>query len=197
MIDEGVGRCFRPRSARSRRTPRFVFTSDHGDMFGDHGMMLKGGMHYEGCMRVPLLIARPRTARACDVDGGLGRHRPHAARTRRRARVPRHAGHEPRAAARRQSRPACATTSWSRRTSSSTSRRRSPPADADPDHRGRSVDPLFGQRAGRVFRPAERSPELENQYDRGVPGLQHELTDRLARRLMETDDRAPKPQTLA
>jgi arylsulfatase A-like enzyme len=36
-----------------------VFTADHGDMFGDHGMMLKGGMHYEGCTRVPLLVATP------------------------------------------------------------------------------------------------------------------------------------------
>ena len=37
-----------------------VFTSDHGDMFGDHGAMLKHAMHYEGCIRVPLLIAAPR-----------------------------------------------------------------------------------------------------------------------------------------
>lgn len=36
-----------------------VFTSDHGDMFGDHGILLKHAMHYAGCIRVPLLIARP------------------------------------------------------------------------------------------------------------------------------------------
>jgi arylsulfatase A-like enzyme len=36
-----------------------VFTSDHGDMFGDHGLMLKATMHYQGCLRVPLVIARP------------------------------------------------------------------------------------------------------------------------------------------
>lgn len=36
-----------------------VFTSDHGDMFGDHGVMLKGAMHYEGCTRVPMLIHTP------------------------------------------------------------------------------------------------------------------------------------------
>lgn len=39
-----------------------VFTSDHGDMFGDHGMMLKGAMHYEGCTRVPLLMHVPGLA---------------------------------------------------------------------------------------------------------------------------------------
>jgi arylsulfatase A-like enzyme len=36
-----------------------VFTSDHGDMFGDHGVILKGAMHYEGCTRVPLLVHTP------------------------------------------------------------------------------------------------------------------------------------------
>lgn len=36
-----------------------VFTSDHGDVFGDHGLMLKGMMHWEGCTRVPLVIAGP------------------------------------------------------------------------------------------------------------------------------------------
>ena len=36
-----------------------VFTSDHGDMFGDHSMMLKGAMHYDGCTRVPFCVAGP------------------------------------------------------------------------------------------------------------------------------------------
>ena len=36
-----------------------IFTSDHGDAFGDHGLMLKGGMHYQGLIRVPLAIAGP------------------------------------------------------------------------------------------------------------------------------------------
>ncbi|MEZ5342506.1 MAG: sulfatase-like hydrolase/transferase [Acidimicrobiales bacterium] len=34
-----------------------VFTADHGDMFGDHGLMLKHHVHYEGVTRVPLVIA--------------------------------------------------------------------------------------------------------------------------------------------
>ncbi|MDZ7685707.1 MAG: sulfatase-like hydrolase/transferase [Gammaproteobacteria bacterium] len=36
-----------------------VFTSDHGDMFGDHHIILKGTMHYAGCVRVPLVINHP------------------------------------------------------------------------------------------------------------------------------------------
>jgi len=67
MIDEGIGRVLATleRLDLARRTV-VVFTSDHGDMFGDHGLLLKAGMHYEGCIRVPLLIAAPgRHAAVC------------------------------------------------------------------------------------------------------------------------------------
>ena len=31
-----------------------VFTADHGDMMGDHGLIMKGVMHFQGCLRVPV-----------------------------------------------------------------------------------------------------------------------------------------------
>ena len=36
-----------------------VYASDHGDWLGDHGLVLKGPMHYEGLLRVPLIIRGP------------------------------------------------------------------------------------------------------------------------------------------
>lgn len=36
-----------------------VFCSDHGDWLGDHGLVLKGPMFYEGLLRVPLLLRGP------------------------------------------------------------------------------------------------------------------------------------------
>ncbi len=39
-----------------------IFTSDHGEMFGDHHIMLKGTMHYQGCIKVPLVINNPGSA---------------------------------------------------------------------------------------------------------------------------------------
>ncbi len=36
-----------------------VFTTDHGDMMGDHGLMLKVAMHYQGVIRTPLTIKAP------------------------------------------------------------------------------------------------------------------------------------------
>jgi arylsulfatase A-like enzyme len=38
-----------------------VFTTDHGDLLGDHQLMLKGPIHYHGLIRVPFIWA--------DVDG--------------------------------------------------------------------------------------------------------------------------------
>ncbi len=37
-----------------------VFTSDHGDFMGDHGLLLKGPLHYQGIVRVPFIWADPR-----------------------------------------------------------------------------------------------------------------------------------------
>jgi arylsulfatase A-like enzyme len=33
-----------------------VFSTDHGDMMGDHGFMAKGHPHYDGCIRSPLIV---------------------------------------------------------------------------------------------------------------------------------------------
>ena len=65
MIDQGVGRVLAAleRSDAAKDTI-VIFTSDHGDMFGDHGLMLKGWMHYQGVLRVPLVVARPGQAAA-------------------------------------------------------------------------------------------------------------------------------------
>jgi len=65
MMDDGIGQVL---GALERlglaNTTVVLFTSDHGDMFGDHGLMLKATMHYQGCLRVPLVIARPGAAAA-------------------------------------------------------------------------------------------------------------------------------------
>ncbi|MCB1121530.1 MAG: sulfatase-like hydrolase/transferase, partial [Verrucomicrobiae bacterium] len=36
-----------------------IFTSDHGEMLGDHGLMFKGCRFYEGLVRVPLIFSGP------------------------------------------------------------------------------------------------------------------------------------------
>lgn len=36
-----------------------LFTADHGDAFGDHGLMLKHFVHYQGILTVPLVLSVP------------------------------------------------------------------------------------------------------------------------------------------
>jgi arylsulfatase A-like enzyme len=45
-----------------------IFTSDHGELLGDHGLMLKGPMHYEGLLRVGLLVRGPGVAPDQKID---------------------------------------------------------------------------------------------------------------------------------
>ncbi|MEZ5903565.1 MAG: sulfatase-like hydrolase/transferase [Geminicoccaceae bacterium] len=45
-----------------------IFTSDHGDWLGDHGLLLKGPMHYDGLIRVGMLIAGPGIPQGAVVD---------------------------------------------------------------------------------------------------------------------------------
>ena len=63
MIDHGVGQMLAALDRLDIADDTIVvFTSDHGDMMGDHGLMLKGYMHYRGTLQPPLIIADPRKA---------------------------------------------------------------------------------------------------------------------------------------
>ncbi len=60
MIDDGIGRIMARLDALGVRDNTIVvFTSDHGDMMGDHSLFLKGFMHYRGTLQVPLIIDAP------------------------------------------------------------------------------------------------------------------------------------------
>lgn len=77
MIDDGIGRILAAVDALGQTDDTIVvFTADHGEMMGDHGLMLKGFMHYRGTLQVPLVIADPTHAAgrtdslACSLDLG-------------------------------------------------------------------------------------------------------------------------------
>ncbi|MDH3684061.1 MAG: sulfatase-like hydrolase/transferase, partial [Acidimicrobiia bacterium] len=60
MIDDGIGKILAAVEATGGADNTIVvFTSDHGDMMGDHGLMMKGFMPYRGTQQVPLVIATP------------------------------------------------------------------------------------------------------------------------------------------
>ena len=51
-----------------------MFTSDHGDMCGSHGLRSKGPFVYDEIMRVPLYVKVPGTTTAGTVTSALGSH---------------------------------------------------------------------------------------------------------------------------
>jgi len=60
LIDDQVSRMVEALERTGQRDNTIViFTSDHGEMLGDHGLRLKGCRFYEGAVRVPLIISWP------------------------------------------------------------------------------------------------------------------------------------------
>lgn len=60
LIDHQVGRIMAALDdAGLAENTIVIYISDHGDWLGDHGLILKGPMHYEGLLRVPLIARGP------------------------------------------------------------------------------------------------------------------------------------------
>jgi arylsulfatase A-like enzyme len=63
MIDDTVGRVLaRLHALNLDRDTVVIFTSDHGDFMGDHGLLLKSALHYQSLVRVPFVWADPESA---------------------------------------------------------------------------------------------------------------------------------------
>ena len=60
LIDHNVGRMIDALEETGQRDNTvIIFMSDHGEMLGDHGLLLKGNRFYEGLVRVPLIWSWP------------------------------------------------------------------------------------------------------------------------------------------
>ena len=60
LIDLEVGRvlaCLEEKGIADKTM--VIFTSDHGDMLGDHSLLVKGAFFYDPCVKVPLIIRWP------------------------------------------------------------------------------------------------------------------------------------------
>ena len=59
-LDEQLGRIKKSLNVNGRIDNTYIiFTADHGELLGDHGFWQKQGRHYDGGIRVPLIIAGP------------------------------------------------------------------------------------------------------------------------------------------
>jgi len=60
MIDDAIGRIMKSLDALGLDSATVViFNTDHGDFMGDHQLLLKGALHYQGLVRVPFIWSDP------------------------------------------------------------------------------------------------------------------------------------------
>lgn len=60
FVDAEIGRLLgRIRALGLEEKTLVVFTTDHGDMIGDHGLLMKGPWHFDKTIRCPLLLRGP------------------------------------------------------------------------------------------------------------------------------------------
>ncbi len=60
QVDDQLARILATLEATGQRENTVIlFTSDHGESLGDHGLMYKGCRFYEGLVRVPLIFSSP------------------------------------------------------------------------------------------------------------------------------------------
>jgi arylsulfatase len=72
LVDDQVGRILAALERLGQRENTIVvFTADHGELLGEHGLLLKGPFHYEGLVRVPLIWSWPAGLGGGRATGGL------------------------------------------------------------------------------------------------------------------------------
>jgi arylsulfatase A-like enzyme len=65
LIDDQLARIIqRLDETGQRENTIIIFTSDHGESLGDHGLLLKGCRFYDGLVRVPLIFNCPGSIKA-------------------------------------------------------------------------------------------------------------------------------------
>jgi len=60
QLDHAIGRIVEAIDARGLADNTLIMvTTDHGELLGDHQMVFKGPLHYEGLLRLPLIVRGP------------------------------------------------------------------------------------------------------------------------------------------
>lgn len=73
LIDDSIGRILAKLEQHGLDEDTvIIFTSDHGDWMGDHGLMQKALLHYQGLIRVPFIWADPADPKQGTVSSELG-----------------------------------------------------------------------------------------------------------------------------
>lgn len=73
QLDHNIGRILGELAALGLEDDTLVvFTTDHGELLGDHSMLLKGPFHYDGVVKTPLILKGPKIPVAKRIDAPVG-----------------------------------------------------------------------------------------------------------------------------
>ncbi len=72
LIDRGVGQILAAlNSLGLEKNTMVIFSSDHADLMGDHGLLLKGPAHFQGLIKVPFIWKVPGMTKAGAITDSL------------------------------------------------------------------------------------------------------------------------------
>jgi arylsulfatase A-like enzyme len=61
LIDQELGRILQCLDELElTENTMIIFTTDHGELLGDHGLWMKGPFHYENLVRIPMIFSWPK-----------------------------------------------------------------------------------------------------------------------------------------
>ncbi|WP_434055799.1 MAG: sulfatase-like hydrolase/transferase [Roseibium sp.] len=192
MIDDAIGRVLkRLETLGLAEDTVVVFTSDHGDYMGDHGLMLKLLLHYQGIIRVPFLWYDPASPAHRPVDTGLASSIDIAATILARAGIQPFNGLQGRDLITTQAPEAIVVEEDSQRTMTGFDRPQRVRTVVTDRYR---MSLREGEDWNELYDLESDPHELTNLYEAPTAAaIRHSVTETMLRRMIDLQDRAPLP----
>ncbi len=192
MIDDAIGRVLATLEELNLKDDTIViFTSDHGDYMGDHGLMLKLLLHYQGLIRVPFIWSDAGSDVNAMVDRGLSSSIDIAATILAKAGIQTFNGMQGRDLLNTEAPDSIIIEEDSQRTMTGFDRPQRVRTMVTQRYR---MSLRQGESWNELYDLANDPSELANLYDEpGARPLRNELTEAMLKRLIELQDKSPLP----
>lgn len=192
MIDDAIGQVLqRLGDLGLADNTVVIFTSDHGDYMGDHGLMLKLLLHYQGIIRVPFVWQDPAHPANAAVESGLASSIDIAATILARAGIQPFNGIQGRDLFASEPPEAILVEEDSQRAMTGFDRPQRVRTVVTERHR---MSLRQGEDWGELYDLQTDPHEIENLYnEESAQGTKAQLTDIMLRRMIDLQDRAPLP----
>ena len=192
MIDDAIGRVLAHLETLGlAENTIVVFTTDHGDYMGDHGLMLKLLLHYQSTIRSPFIWHDPTDPGGGAVESGLASSIDVSATILARAGVQPFNGIQGRDLLSAPPPDCVIVEEDSQRRMTGFERPQRVRTVVTERYR---MSLRQGEDWHELYDLQEDPLEMENRYfDAGSAAVRHDVTERMLRRMIELQDRAPLP----